>query len=1021
MVVKNDTVVSTEVNGILEFMIQSQSAELFRKALTKLNPAQRRAVDAIEGPVMVIAGPGTGKTQILTLRIANILDKTDTKPEQILALTFTESGVRAMRERLVRFIGAEAYHVPIHTFHSFAGALIKKYPDAYDAIVGGRPASELEKIRSIETILENGTFKRLRPHGDPAYYVQSVLNAIATLKKEYISPDVFACSISAQGDRLADLPKIHEKGAHKGKVRGEYLEAEKSLEKNQELLTIYRLYTAMLRSERLFDFEDMILDTITALETNQEMLFDIQEQYHYILADEHQDVNQSQNRLIELIASYHEHPNVFVVGDEKQAIYRFQGASLDNFLFFSDVYKGVETIELVENYRSDQAILDAAHETIKTTDPALAPLRVPLKAVHTFAKELEVGGFSHTALEEAYVVAEIQQELAKGTAAADIAVIVRTNREVELFTSHLRKAGVAVAPSADSDVLEHPLMRQVTMLLRVAVDPTDEVALAELLHAPYLGLSTVDVVTLLQARRREQTLRMMITDESLLTTLSLQNPAAVGRIAVLYTKAATLAVTKSPAEVVEYLFTASGLLDFVMAKEPLSGAAVIRRIYDEIEGMCSRREAASLKEVVAQFALLKEYGLALEAPLLKTTDAAVQVMTAHKAKGLEFEVVVLPHLTDNVWGGSRGRAAAFDLPIRRHAVEDEKALTEDDERRLLYVALTRAKRRLLCTHAAVGIDGREFTPSRFLATLDSHLTACATTTFESEFLPLASLVPTAAPKLGAEFLRTALRERGWSATAFNNYIKSPWEYVYKNVLHIPSIKTPELQFGTVVHAVLERVVQTWLVENVLPADAVIESWLTTTLQKNVLSDSEYTRLHERGMKAVFGYLATLESALSTGGTARCEYSVSATLPTGITDFPEVILTGNFDRLDIGSEGTVLRVVDYKTGKRKTRGEIEGTTKNSDGNYKRQLVFYAVLLSLQADERLKTKNTLLSFVEPDAKGVVYQEAFTITDEEIAALKAELIAATAAVVSGQCLEVVCDTEQCQYCHLAAEWGR
>ena len=1002
-------------------MKSSISSASFESALEKLNKSQRAAVEAIDGPVMVIAGPGTGKTQILTLRIANILLKTDTKPEQVLALTFTESGVRAMRQRLVQFIGAEAYHVPIHTFHSFAGDLIKRYPDAYDAIVGGRPASELEKIRIIENILEDTNFKRLRPHGDPAYYVKPVLQAIATLKKEYISADMFAQSISRQADVLADIPKIHEKGAHKGKVRGEYLDAEKSLEKNQELLAIYRQYSAALKADRLYDFEDMILDTIVALEANQEMLFDVQEQYHYILADEHQDVNQSQNRLIELIASYHEHPNVFVVGDEKQAIYRFQGASLDNFLYFSDVYKGAETIELIDNYRSDQAILDAAHETIKTTDPALMPLRVPLKAAQVFEKELAVGGFSHTALEEAYTVSEIQKELAKGTKATEIAVIVRTNREVELFTSHLRKAGVVVAPSADSDVLEHPLMRQISMLLRVAVDPTDEVALAELLHAPYIGLTTADIVTLLQARKHKQTLRMLISDPVLLSALPLQNPELVFGVSKLYTQSAQLAVTKSPAEVVEYLLTQSGLLDFVMAKEPISGAAVVRRLYDEIEGMCVRKEASSLKEVMAQFALLKEYGLTLEAPLLKTAAEAVQVMTAHKAKGLEFEVVVIPHLTDNVWGGSRGRAAAFDLPIRKHEVEDEKVLTEDDERRLLYVALTRAKRRLLCTYAAVGIDGREFTPSRFLATLESHLTPCVTAKFEHEFEPLSLIKPAPKTPLGAEFLRVALSERGWSATAFNNYKKSPWEFIYKNVLHIPNIKTPELQFGTAVHGVLERVVQVWVKTKALPEDSTIENWLAENLQKNVLSDSEYTRLHERGMKAVFGYLATLESSLSHGTDAWSEYSITATLPTGIEDFPEVVLTGNFDRLDIGTDGNVIRVVDYKTGKPKTRGEIEGTTKTSDGNYKRQLVFYALLLSLQTDERLVTKNTLLSFVEPDAKGVVHEEPFTITDEEITALKAEIITATKEVMSGECLLIACDPEKTTYCHLAAEWER
>ena len=281
--------------------------ETFSQAYNNLNAEQRSAVDSIEGPVMVIAGPGTGKTQILTLRIANILLKTDTQPENILALTFTESGVRAMRNRLTNFIGSDAYSVRIHTFHSFAGELIRNYPDAYKNIVGGRPASDLERIRIIENLLEEKVFKQLRPHGNHRFYVRPILDAITTMKRENVSPEKLAEANNAQVERLNLIEKIHSKGAHKGKIRSEYLEAEKYLVRNQELLHIYQRYTAELRSSKLFDFEDMILDTIEALKTNEEMLLDVQEKYQYILADEHQDVNQSQNLLIKIIASYHSH------------------------------------------------------------------------------------------------------------------------------------------------------------------------------------------------------------------------------------------------------------------------------------------------------------------------------------------------------------------------------------------------------------------------------------------------------------------------------------------------------------------------------------------------------------------------------------------------------------------------------------------------------------------------------------------------------------------------------------------
>src|SRR3989344_2576492 len=637
------------LNGIKWYtraMKVAKTNTVFEQALAALNSAQRQAVDVIDGPVMVIAGPGTGKTQILTLRIANILLQTDTKPEQVLALTFTDSGVRAMRERLARFIGQDAYH----------------------NIVGGRPASELEKISIIERVLESTIYKRLRPDGDPQYYVKPILQAIATLKKEYVSADAFARAIDVQAAALDEIPQFHEKGAHKGKLRGPYVEAEKSLQKNQELLLIYREYMAALKSERLYDFEDMILDTIAALESSPDMLLDVQEQYQYILADEHQDVNQSQNRLIELIASYHEHPNVFVVGDEKQAIYRFQGASLDNFLYFGDVYKDALTIALTENYRSDQTILDAAHDCIKTDDPTLAPLRVPLTAAKSFKASLTVQQFAHTAVEEGFIVAQIESEIAAGVHPEEIAVIVRTNREVELFTKLLRKANVPVAPSADTDILDHVITKQALVLLRAVVEPENERLLAELLHAPYLKVSTSDLVRVLSARTYARSLRNLIEDEDGLKELGVKDVAAFSQVLAVLNTAKDLSVTKSAAEIVEYVFKESGFLDFVMAEEPLSGATVVRRLYDEVEGMCQQKGGLTLREVLEQFALLQSYGLPLTAPAITVSQSAVGVMTAHKAKGLEFEVVCLPHLTDNVWGGSRARSSTFDLPVTKHCL-----------------------------------------------------------------------------------------------------------------------------------------------------------------------------------------------------------------------------------------------------------------------------------------------------------------------------------------------------------------
>jgi DNA helicase-2/ATP-dependent DNA helicase PcrA len=233
----------------------------------------------------------------------------------------------------------------------------------------------------LESILDNPEIKLLRPMGNPQYYVPHILRIIGQLKQEYITADAFADIIAQQETELQGIEQIHEKGAHKGKVRGEYSKKEKSVNRNHELLLVYRQYEALLSEQKLYDFDDMIVETIKALTTDENMLRDSQEQYQYILADEHQDVNGSQNKILELLAAFHDSPNIFAVGDEKQAIYRFQGASLENFLYFTQQFPGTKVISLTSNYRSGQPILDAAHSLVEVAeDGPLKDLRVPLEA-----------------------------------------------------------------------------------------------------------------------------------------------------------------------------------------------------------------------------------------------------------------------------------------------------------------------------------------------------------------------------------------------------------------------------------------------------------------------------------------------------------------------------------------------------------------------------------------------------------------------------------------------------------------
>lgn len=991
--------------------------DVWAAAYEKLNTEQKKAVDTIEGPVMVVAGPGTGKTQILTLRIANILRLTDSGPENILALTFTESGARAMRERLRTYIGGDAYKVPIHTFHGFAERLIREYPEYYVRIIGGRPITDIERIEIFETILQNG-FRELRPIGKPDFYIPALQNAISTMKREYIRPEDLSVHITHLEEDVAATPKLHEKGAHKGKVRSEYEKKEKMVRRMHELETVYRMYDALLRERSLYDFDDMIGETIVALETHEDMLRDLQETYHYILADEHQDVNRSQNRILELLASYHTSPNMFVVGDEKQAIYRFQGASLENFLYFDEHFGDTVSIALTKNYRSGQPILDSAHTLITASlEGTAASLRIPLTAEAVPTGNVLREEFTHQGIEDAFIIERVHTLLAEGVIPKEIAIILRTNKEVEHMTGLLRKRGVKVAASLDRDILSHPITKTIRTLMTVMHDGArHEESLIHVLHEPFLGISTDDLYRVLKARNYTTSLWSLLGDEIRLTELGIQEPSALTSVRAMLERVQVKSGTKAPHRVLEMLVVESGLLPYVLSDMPEEGGAIIRRLYDEVERMVVAKEARTLVDVLHILDVREHHELPLIAPGMRALHDAVRVMTAHKSKGLEFEYVFIPHLVDSVWGG-KSRAEYFNLPLVQYLKREEVVNEGDDERRLLYVALTRAKFAATLSFSAQNTEGRELSRTRLFEDMGEEGIIIGTgAAFPETYEETDELVGiTNGPDIDPALILETLLARGLSVTALNNYLRSPWEYIYKNVIRVPEVQNTTLLYGTALHGVMRSVGEYKKSEAGMPSMTLVKKYLERELEQLPLSHHEYAQLHEKALASLAVYLE--EKGASLSSYARHEFKVRVLLPTGNELLPEVPLTGIFDRLDFDEEGNVLRVVDYKTGKPKTRGEIEGTTKNSDGDYKRQLTFYALMLELYGDERMKTREGILSFIEPDAKGRIHEETCIITDEDIALLKGDIIRVALEIQNGTFVNVPCDPEKCSYCDLVS----
>jgi DNA helicase II / ATP-dependent DNA helicase PcrA len=334
----------------------------FDAAYAGLNPEQRAAVDAIYGPVMVVAGPGTGKTQIIALRTANIIVRTGVRPENILLTTFTEAGVASMRKRLVSILGEDGYRVAVHTFHAFCTRVMEEYPEYFGSMRLDRSVDDLERYEMIESILDSAVAEHLRPIGDPYRYVRSIVSKIDTLKQENATPAGLRVAMTRQAERyaaeLAEIkPTLKKYETTKEKQK-------KHLEKLEELATVYAEYQKRLRERGCYDYADMIRFVAEALDESDALVAALRERYQYMMVDEYQDTNSLQNHVMNRLASYGDEPNLLVVGDDDQSIYRFQGANIENMLEFAARYPDVKTVVLSKNYRSAQPILDLASRVI---------------------------------------------------------------------------------------------------------------------------------------------------------------------------------------------------------------------------------------------------------------------------------------------------------------------------------------------------------------------------------------------------------------------------------------------------------------------------------------------------------------------------------------------------------------------------------------------------------------------------------------------------------------------------------
>lgn len=965
-------------------------SEKFAEEYQKLNPQQKEAVDSIEGPVMVIAGPGTGKTTILTLRIANILRLTDTPPSGILALTFTEAGVKTMRLKLREIIGKRALEVPIHTFHGFAASVISEFQDHFPHLSRSKQITDVEAGMILKQILKQKQFTRLRPLGEPDFYINKILGTISDAKQEAWTPEVLASFAKEEIKRVTNASdSISTRGESKGKLKGGVLKCIEKCERTILFAEVYEEYEVRKKEERKIDFDDLIFELVIALREDKLLLQMLQEKFLYILVDEHQDTNDAQNLIIHAIAHFFDTPNLFVVGDEKQAIYRFQGASVENFLSFQKIWSQMKTISLEENYRSHQSILDASFKMIEENyaKNEHKNLRIKLKSMSKKqANPIDIVLAPNLNTENTYLVKKLQ-ELTEKDKEKMVAIIVRRNSDISKILWLLETNNIPASAERGANIFSHPAGVIFFSLLEFLADPSK---IESLLLTIGGGLWKLDF-------------------EKRVNLIKLARSGKLGEIEKEIPIISKLQKEIDNAGVLSYLNLVTDLSFFteMVSKTPL-GAEVWRGIYTLATDLAETNHIENARQLIE---MLLSYKASAERRSIKIksgeNDAQITVMTAHSSKGLEFDYVFLPYATEESWI-RKNHASYFILPREKEEDDDIR-----DERRLFYVALTRAKKHIVLSYSLEDGLGKMFTPLRFIDELDNaHISKIdlppntlpvVIQSIENKHLKLV--------KEKIEYAKRTLLENGLSVTALNHFLKCPSEFFYKSILKLPEPPSASSEKGNAMHEALSNV---WKAEEkeVVAIEKIIKTTVTSYFKHSLLPLFEKEMILEELTANAPKVALALVNHFAQTGIISTETWIENYLRHSYQSKPiEIRLHGKLDAM-IEKENEIL-VFDYKTREAMSENAVKGLTKDSTGDYFRQLVFYKILLESNSKYATKSIEPALVFIKPDSKGRCPTITLSISKDDIEKVRSEIASLIDSVWSGQFLTDRCNDKNCKYC--------
>ncbi len=1028
----------------------------YDKAYASLNPEQKLAVDTIDGPVLVVAGPGTGKTQLLSTRVGKILKSSDTNPQNILCLTFSDAGVVNMQNRLIKILNSAAYDINVLTYHSFGSGLIQQYWEEFGLEKPPKAIETIEQLQVMEKIIQDLDYANsFKKNTD----LKSILKLISNYKRSLITPAILdqrlkndqnfidqaqkiinnnlsasekisiklinnfetiyqQTNLIESDDAspispliklyLNDLANAIEEAKQTNKsnkltawkdnwlekyLNLKYVIKDSSMIKKQlDFNELYIKYIDSLKQQGIYDYDDMILFAIEGLNNNPEIKINLQEKYFYILLDEFQDTNESQLKLVDLIVDNpinENRPNILAVGDDDQAIYSFQGANYSNMQNFINKYRDVKIINLTINYRSTPTIIESSQAIRQQIEDKL-----PIGNKKQISNNTANNGFIervelNSVIDEHYWIAQRVKELQQDkTVAGNIAIIFRQHNEIESIIPYFHQQNIPVTYSKLGDVLKNEAINELFDCMQLIDSLESNRSKADSLWPRVLSMDfwAIPTISIWEIGKKAKETHQSWTD-------SLLNDPELKTIALFFIKLSQIKY-KSYDLILNYLIGSLPLkINDPLQKEFTS--PLYMHIIQDINSSEEDRINIEQWMLISNLTTIREYINKLsDDPIdvseflklislhisnkeeisnqfqLNEDKNSVELLTAHAAKGLEFDTVFIPSFNDNKWGKKyKGQNKSISLPHNLNYIRNLSD-TDDEKLRLLFVITTRAKNKMIISNTRLNDKNKPTIPLAY-----SNLNM---ETNEDLFGKIKYIEPSNDSSVNLNkakaawherhlfiynpnlksFLENKVRNFKLNPTKLNSYLNleysGPTKFYLKYLLDFPEAESLDMLFGTIIHASLDWQFNQTIEKGQTPDLADVLEIYQDKLSKMLLSKQEYDQLLKRGVDSLTAYLNNSHILNKPEDESEKYLDVN---------FKGIKLNGKIDRLIIDKHTKTIQVIDFKTGSSIPR--LSSDIKSY--NYKQQLYFYKLLLDNSPQYKgYSVEKGTIQFIEPSKK-------------------------------------------------------